>query len=222
MKCRVIVPALALLLACATAVSAAEPIVRNGSGVRTKPILGAMYDLELNVPQSLQGADAKTLIEADQPMEFVLTIKSGLINRKRYVEATTEGFAQAAKSGYVSEHKSGVPFAVRRHGIPQGRCHRDALRRRRLRQHLPQAASREGHRASLRRHRAGHPARPRSQASRVRHLARRPPRAGFPPERPAGREIGHALAHGAGPRVSSERASPRPRPHPITSTTAAR
>jgi hypothetical protein len=106
MKCRVIVPALALLLACATAVSAAEPLVRNGSGVRTKPILGVMYDLELRVPQSLQGADAKTLIEADQPMEFVLTIKSGLINRKRYVEATTEGFAQAAKSGYVSEQKS--------------------------------------------------------------------------------------------------------------------
>jgi hypothetical protein len=59
-----------------------------------------MYELDLLVPPDLKGADAKTLIEADQPMQLVLTLKSGLINRKRFVETTTGGFAKAAKSGY--------------------------------------------------------------------------------------------------------------------------
>jgi len=78
----------------------AADLVSNGSGLRTKPILGAMYELDLLVPPDLKGADAKTLIEADQPMQLVLTLKSGLINRKRFVETTTGGFAKAAKSGY--------------------------------------------------------------------------------------------------------------------------
>jgi len=97
-----LVPVLALLLACVPGAFASESLVHRGTGVRTKPILGAMYELALWVPESLQKADAKAVIEADLPMEFVLTIKSGLINRKRYVEATTEGFAQAAASGYVT------------------------------------------------------------------------------------------------------------------------
>lgn len=105
MKTRLLMPVLALLLVFATPAPAAETLVPNGSGLRTKMILGAMYELELRVPESLQGADAKILIEADQPMEFVLTIKSGLINRKRYVKATTGGFAKAAKSGYATEQQ---------------------------------------------------------------------------------------------------------------------
>jgi hypothetical protein len=105
MKAPVLLPAFVLLLILAPLASATESLVPNGSGVRTKPILGVMYELDLRVPPALQRAAAKALIEADQPMAFVLTIRSGLINRKRYVEATTEGFAQAAKSGYVTERQ---------------------------------------------------------------------------------------------------------------------
>ena len=94
--------ALVLLLAAALAASAAESLVRRGSGIRTKPILGAVYELTLSVPESFKTADAKTIIEADQPMEFVLEIQSRLITRARFVEVTTEGFEKAARSGYAS------------------------------------------------------------------------------------------------------------------------
>lgn len=94
--------ALVLLLAAATAANASESLVRRGAGIRTKPILGAIYELTLSVPETLKAADAKTLIEADQPMEFVLEIQSRLITRARFVEVTTEGFEKAAHSGYAS------------------------------------------------------------------------------------------------------------------------
>ena len=81
--------ALVLLLAAAVAASASESLVRRGTGIRTKPILGAVYELTLSVPESLKTADAKTLIEADQPMEFLLEIQSRLITRARFVEVTT-------------------------------------------------------------------------------------------------------------------------------------
>ena len=97
--------ALVLLLAAASAASASESLVRRGSGIRTKPILGAVYELTLAVPESLKAADAKTLIEADQPMEFVLEIQSRLITRTRFVEVTTEGFEKAARSGYAASKK---------------------------------------------------------------------------------------------------------------------
>ena len=97
--------ALVLLLAAATAASASESLVRRGSGIRTKPILGAIYELTLFVPESLGTADAKTLIEADQPMEFLLEIQSRLITRARFVEVTTEGFEKAARSGYAAPQK---------------------------------------------------------------------------------------------------------------------
>jgi hypothetical protein len=103
MKSRLHLPVLALLLALATAATATESLVLNGSGIRTKMILGTMYDLALSVPESLKGADGKSILEADQPMEFVLTIQSGLITRARFVEATTEGFAKAAEAGYASD-----------------------------------------------------------------------------------------------------------------------
>ena len=103
MKSRLLVPALALILASAAVATASESLVLNGSGVRTKLILGAMYELSLYVPESLKGSEAPALIEADQPMEFVLTIQSSLITRARFVEATTEGFAKAAEAGYASE-----------------------------------------------------------------------------------------------------------------------
>lgn len=95
--------AFALLLATAAASRADGNLVQNGSGIRTKPILGAMYELSLAVPTALKGADAKTILEADQPMEFNLTVKSSLITRARFIEATTEGFAKAAEGGYASD-----------------------------------------------------------------------------------------------------------------------
>ncbi|MGD9782991.1 MAG: chalcone isomerase family protein [Kiritimatiellia bacterium] len=98
-----IASALALLLAFAVVSSASESLVLNGTGIRTKPILGAMYELSLSVPESLKGAEAKTLVESDQPMEFVLEIQSRLITRARFVETTSGGFAKAAQSGYASE-----------------------------------------------------------------------------------------------------------------------
>ena len=97
--------ALVLLLAAASASSASESLVRRGSGIRTKPILGAVYELTLSVPESLKAADAKTIIEADQPMEFLLEIQSRLITRARFVEVTTEGFEKAARSGYPAPNK---------------------------------------------------------------------------------------------------------------------
>ena len=105
MSPRIFLPAVAFLLACAFISSAMDDTVLKGRGVRTKPLLGAMYDLELHVPESLLGADADTLIDADQPMAFVLTIQSRLINRKRFVEATSEGFDQAARSGHATSHQ---------------------------------------------------------------------------------------------------------------------
>lgn len=99
---RLLAPAL-LFLACVPAALASESLVLKGSGLRTKPILGAMYELSLWIPESLQDADAQGLLEADQPMEFALLIKSSLISRARFVEATTAGFAKAAEAGYASD-----------------------------------------------------------------------------------------------------------------------
>jgi hypothetical protein len=96
-------PALALLLALSTAAAASESLVFNGSGIRTRMILGTLYELSLFVPESQKGSAAKAILEADLPMELVLEIKSGLITRVRFVEATTAGFAKAAEAGYASE-----------------------------------------------------------------------------------------------------------------------
>ena len=95
--------AFALLLAGSIAAPAADSLLLNGSGIRTKPILGAMYELALWVPASLKGSDAKSLLTADQSMTLVLTIQSRLITRARFTEATSEGFAKAAKAGYASD-----------------------------------------------------------------------------------------------------------------------
>lgn len=103
MNLRLTIPCLAALLAFAAAAPAADELVLNGSGLRTKMLLGTMYELSLRVPESLQGAEAAAILEADRPMELVLTIRSSLITRARFVEATTEGFAKAAAAGHASE-----------------------------------------------------------------------------------------------------------------------
>lgn len=103
MKKNLLPACLVLLFAAAMPATAADGLVVNGTGLRTKPILGAMYELSLYVPAELKGAEAKPLIESDQPMEFVLVLKSGLITRARFVETTESGFAKAAQSGYASD-----------------------------------------------------------------------------------------------------------------------
>lgn len=102
MKSRLPFSALALFLAFATVAAASDALVLNGSGLRTKPLLGAMYELSLFVPQEMKGAHPKALVEYAQPMELSLLIKSSLINRSRFVEATSEGFEKAAQSGHAS------------------------------------------------------------------------------------------------------------------------
>ncbi|MBN2160690.1 MAG: chalcone isomerase family protein [Spirochaetes bacterium] len=85
---------------------AGKEMVINGSGIRTKAILGSMYKLTLWVPAKLKGADGKKIIEANEPMSMVLVIDSRLITRKRFVEATTDGFGKSAKAGYASAKTS--------------------------------------------------------------------------------------------------------------------
>lgn len=102
LKSRILLAVLAFLLL-SPAGHAKSKLVENGTGVRTKMILGTMYELTLNVSESLKGAEARELIESAEPMELVLTVKSKLINRARFVEATSGGFAKAAESGYESK-----------------------------------------------------------------------------------------------------------------------
>ncbi|MBN1498383.1 MAG: chalcone isomerase family protein [Spirochaetes bacterium] len=82
-----------------------KEMVKNGSGIRTKSIFGTLYYLTLSVPASLQGKDAKTIIEANQPMSMILVIDSRLVTRERFVDTVNDGFAKAASSGYVSPKK---------------------------------------------------------------------------------------------------------------------
>lgn len=76
-----------------------KEMVLNGSGARTKSIL-TVYYASLYVPTELKGADAKTIIEADQPMCLVINIDSKLVSRDDFLEAVSEGFGKAAQSGY--------------------------------------------------------------------------------------------------------------------------
>ena len=102
MKSRLLLPAFALLLSFAAASPAADNLVLNGTGIRTKTFLGAMYELSLYLPAEMKGAHPKAVIEDSRPMSLELAIRSSLITRERFVEATTEGFAKSAQSGYVS------------------------------------------------------------------------------------------------------------------------
>lgn len=82
-----------------------KDLVKKGTGKRTKGILGTVYYATLWVPESLKNADANAIIEADEPMAVVLVIDSVLLNKERFLEATNEGFAQAAASGYTTAKK---------------------------------------------------------------------------------------------------------------------
>jgi len=82
-----------------------KEMVKNGSGVRTKFLLGTLYNLTLWVPADLKGKSDKAILEANQPMSLVLVLESKLVTRERFVETTAEGFNKAAASGYVSAKK---------------------------------------------------------------------------------------------------------------------
>ncbi len=79
-----------------------KKMAKNGSGVRTKSIFGTLYYLTLYVPENLKGKDAKTIIEANEPMSMILVLDSKLVTRERFVETVKEGFAKSAASGYPS------------------------------------------------------------------------------------------------------------------------
>lgn len=91
------------LLASVLCAAAEDGLILRGSGPRTKPLLGTIYELSLYVPAALAKADARAIIESGQPMTVTLVFKSSLITRERLVETTTGGFARAAASGYASE-----------------------------------------------------------------------------------------------------------------------
>ena len=82
-----------------------KELVKNGSGVRTKFVVGTIYYASLWVTKNLQGKSGKEIIEANEPMSMFLTIDSKLITRERFVEATSEGFGKSAASGYATPKK---------------------------------------------------------------------------------------------------------------------
>lgn len=79
-----------------------KKMAKNGSGIRTKSIFGTLYFLTLYVPETLKGKDGKTIIEANEPMQMILTLDSKLVTRERFLETVNEGFAKSAASGYPS------------------------------------------------------------------------------------------------------------------------
>ena len=101
-----LVASLFLSLVAVDLTAATAALVLNGTGQRTKSILGTMYYLSLYVPQQLQGKSGKEIIEANAPMYLVLKIDSRLITRERFVEATTDGFGKSAVAGYPSPKKA--------------------------------------------------------------------------------------------------------------------
>lgn len=98
----VIIASMIISLSASDGFAAGQGLVKNGSGVRTKSIFGTLYYLTLMVPAKIQGKDAKTIIEANEPMTFILVLDSRLVTRERFVETVGEGFKKAASSGYSS------------------------------------------------------------------------------------------------------------------------
>ncbi|OHD63689.1 MAG: hypothetical protein A2176_05540 [Spirochaetes bacterium RBG_13_51_14] len=88
----------------ASDVSAAG-LVLNGSGVRTKFLVGTLYTLSLYVSDQLKGKSGKEVIESNDAMYFVMQLESNLITRERFVESTGEGFGKSAASGYATAKK---------------------------------------------------------------------------------------------------------------------
>jgi len=82
-----------------------KEMVKNGAGVRSKFLVGTLYNATLWVPAAIKGKSGKEIIEANQPMSVVLVLESKLITRERFVESTAEGFGKSAAAGYASAKK---------------------------------------------------------------------------------------------------------------------
>jgi hypothetical protein len=82
-----------------------KEMVKNGSGTRSKFLIGTLYFATLWVPAPLKGKTGKEIIEANEPMSVVLVLESKLITRERFVESTAEGFGKSAAAGYPTASK---------------------------------------------------------------------------------------------------------------------
>jgi hypothetical protein len=79
-----------------------KEMVQNGSGSRTKFGMH-LYNAALSVPQTMKGADESTIINSDEPMSIYISITSGMITKEKFVDAVSEGFDSAAKSGFAAD-----------------------------------------------------------------------------------------------------------------------
>lgn len=62
-----------------------------------------MYELKLQVPETLRTAECPRPDRGRPADASQLAIQSRLITRARFVEATTEGFAKAASAGMFDQ-----------------------------------------------------------------------------------------------------------------------
>ncbi|HOP30315.1 MAG TPA: chalcone isomerase family protein [Spirochaetota bacterium] len=76
-----------------------KEVVANGSGSRTKFGMH-LYNASLFVPQEMKGASESDIINKDEPMSIYISITSGMISKEKFVDAVSDGFDSAAKSGY--------------------------------------------------------------------------------------------------------------------------
>jgi hypothetical protein len=79
-----------------------KEMVANGSGARTKFGMH-LYNASLFVPQEMKGASESDIINKDEPMSIYISITSGMISKEKFVDAVSEGFDNAAKSGFAAD-----------------------------------------------------------------------------------------------------------------------
>lgn len=71
-----------------------DTLVLNGAGLRKK-LFFKLYVGSLYLEESMAGADAQQLVEADAPMMIQLNILSDLLTRDKMVDALNEGFKKS-------------------------------------------------------------------------------------------------------------------------------
>jgi len=90
----------------AAAVFAADaPLVKNGTGERTKTLLGSVYTASLFVTPDLKGKSGNEIVDADKAMNVVLKVDTVLLSRKTFVDTVSEGFDVSASAGYATDKK---------------------------------------------------------------------------------------------------------------------
>ena len=94
------------VLFCATAIYAADaPLVKSGTGERTKSILGTVYVGTLYVTQDLIGKSGNEIVDADKAMNVILKVDTVMLSREKFVASVSEGFDVSASSGYGTDKK---------------------------------------------------------------------------------------------------------------------